>query len=251
MARLRATAPAARSVLDGREHGGTPVASGNRSTPIRPSKSAHASPSKTEITLRYEATREHHSGATSPTAEAMRSDRIQSEFKSPVAYHHGRLGQRQSPTAQNGLQSGFESPVGYHFTRLAQRKSVGPTNRRARFRNSQRVPSCVFSSAAERARDMREAAGSSLQEAPLQRSCISVAENAADNRGTQVRFLTGAPTRNHHHEHRWQTGLRTRRVKPEWRGSGLLTRPQVDRNHPGPPFKGPVASMAERGTLNP
>jgi len=32
--------------------------------------------------------------------------------------------------------------------------------------------------------------------------------------------------------------LRTRRVKPEWRGSGLLTRPQVDRNHPGPPFKG-------------
>ena len=73
----------------------------------------------------------------------------------------GRLGQRQSPTAQNGLQSGFESPVGYHFTRLAQRKSVGPTNRRARFRNSQRVPSCVFSSAAERALDMREAAGSS------------------------------------------------------------------------------------------
>jgi hypothetical protein len=181
----------------------------------------------------------------------MRSDRIQSEFKSPVAYHHGRLGQRQSPTAQNGLQLGFECPVGYHFTRLAQRKSVGPTNRRARFRNSQRVPSCAFSSAAERARDMRKAAGSSLREAPLQRSCISVAENAADSRGTQVRFLTGAPTRNHHHEHRWQTGLRTRRVKPEWRGSGLLARPQVDRNHPGPPFKGPVASKAERGTLNP
>jgi hypothetical protein len=30
---------------------------------------------------------------------------------------------------------------------------------------------------------------------------------------------------------------RTRRVKPEWRGSGLLTRPQVARNHPGPPFR--------------
>src|SRR6266849_6041177 len=76
MARLRATAPAARSVLDGREHGGTPVASGNRSTPIRPSKSAHASPSKTEITLRYEATMEHHSGATRPTAEPNRSKRF-------------------------------------------------------------------------------------------------------------------------------------------------------------------------------
>src|SRR5271154_856346 len=38
MARLRATAPAARSVLDGREHGGTLSRVGNRSTPIRPSK---------------------------------------------------------------------------------------------------------------------------------------------------------------------------------------------------------------------
>jgi len=52
MARLRATAPAARSVLDGREHGGTLGRVGNRSTPIRPSKSAHEPPSKTEITLK-------------------------------------------------------------------------------------------------------------------------------------------------------------------------------------------------------
>ena len=51
--------------------------------------------------------------------------------------------------------------------RLAQRQSGGPTNLRSGFRNSHRVPSCA---------------------------CISVAENAADNRGTQVRFLTGAPT---------------------------------------------------------
>jgi putative ABC transport system substrate-binding protein len=51
MARLRATAPAARSVLDGREHGGTLGRVGNRSTPIRPSKSAQEPPSKTEITL--------------------------------------------------------------------------------------------------------------------------------------------------------------------------------------------------------
>jgi hypothetical protein len=51
MARLRATAPAARSVLDGREHGGTLGRVGSRSTPIRPSKSAHEQPSKSEITL--------------------------------------------------------------------------------------------------------------------------------------------------------------------------------------------------------
>ena len=51
MARLRATASAARSVLDGREHGGTLGRVGIRSTPIQPSKSAHARPSKTEITL--------------------------------------------------------------------------------------------------------------------------------------------------------------------------------------------------------
>jgi hypothetical protein len=32
----------------------------------------------------------------------------------------------------------------------------------------------------------------------------------------------------------WNVG--TRSVKPEWRGSGLLTRPHVARNHPGPPL---------------
>src|ERR1700681_207933 len=51
MARLPATAPAARSVLDGREPGGTLGRVGNRSTPIRPSKSGHIPPSKAEITL--------------------------------------------------------------------------------------------------------------------------------------------------------------------------------------------------------
>src|SRR5258708_32924215 len=35
-------APAARSVLDGREHGGTRGRVGSRSTSIRPSKNAHA-----------------------------------------------------------------------------------------------------------------------------------------------------------------------------------------------------------------
>src|SRR5215471_14895767 len=51
MARLRATAPAAHRVLVRREHGGMLDRVGNRSTPSRPSKSAHASPSKIEIPL--------------------------------------------------------------------------------------------------------------------------------------------------------------------------------------------------------
>ncbi len=46
----------------------------------------------------------------------MRSDRIQSEFKSPVAYH-ARVAQRQRPIAQNDLQCVFKSRHGYHFTR--------------------------------------------------------------------------------------------------------------------------------------
>src|ERR1700730_15796815 len=94
----------------------------------------------------------------------MRSDRIQSEFKSPVAYQsHGRLDQLAESNRSKRIAVGVRVPgrLPLH-ARLAQRKSVGPTNRRVRFRNSQRVPSCVFSSAAERALDMREAAGSSL-----------------------------------------------------------------------------------------
>ena len=88
-----------------------------------------------------EATREHHSRATSPTAEANRSKRFTVRVQiTPRAPLHARL---------------------------AQRQSGGPTNLRSGFRNSHRVPSCA---------------------------CISVAENTADNRGTQVRFLTGAPT---------------------------------------------------------
>jgi hypothetical protein len=47
------TAPVARSVLDGSEHGGTLGRVGDRSTPIPPSKSAHESPSKAEITLTW------------------------------------------------------------------------------------------------------------------------------------------------------------------------------------------------------
>jgi len=52
MARLRATALAARSVLDGSEHDGMLDRVGTRPTPIQPSNSSRAMPSKTEITLR-------------------------------------------------------------------------------------------------------------------------------------------------------------------------------------------------------
>jgi hypothetical protein len=52
MARLRATAPAARSVLDGREHDGMLDRVGEPSRPIQQSESAHKRSSKTEITLK-------------------------------------------------------------------------------------------------------------------------------------------------------------------------------------------------------
>jgi hypothetical protein len=46
--------------------------------------------------------------------------------------------------------------------------------------------------------------------------------------------------------------LRTRSLKPEWRGSGLLTRRPVDRNHSRPPehtHNGPVTVAVERAGL--
>ena len=52
-------------------------------------------------------------------------------------------------------------------------------------------------------------------------ACSSMAEPALDRRLTWVRFPTGQPN--------W-----TRSLKPEWRGSGLLTRGPVDRNHSRP-----------------
>ena len=52
-------------------------------------------------------------------------------------------------------------------------------------------------------------------------ACSSMAEPALDRRLTWVRFPTGQP--------KW-----TRSLKPRWRGSGLLTRGPVDRNHSRP-----------------
>ena len=84
----------------------------------------------------------------------------------------------------------------------------------------------------------------------------------ADNAVTEVRFFTGTPLfakPEKKHAESMQTGAarrrnrscdRTRRVKPEWRGSGLLTRPQVARNHPGPPFRTSDPSGKGPGLLN-
>src|SRR5215471_5763696 len=67
----------------------------------------------------------------------------------------------------------------------------------------------------------------------------SMVEPALDRRLTWVRFPTGQP---------W-----TRSLKPEWRGSGLLTRGPVDRNHSRPllhPWTSYRSGRTER-TLNP
>jgi hypothetical protein len=88
----------------------------------------------------------------SPMAEARGLNPRQCVFESRHGYASAVQRQRrrlQIPHSRVVVTLGVPS-----FTRLAQRKSVGPTNRRSRYRNSQRVP-CVSSSAAERSRDMR------------------------------------------------------------------------------------------------
>jgi hypothetical protein len=88
--------------------------------------------------------------ATSPTAEAMRSDRIRSEFKSPVAYQsHGRLDQlaesNRSKRFAVGVRVLGRQPL---HARLAQRKRDDPSgkghgllNRRESFGGSSPPPS--------------------------------------------------------------------------------------------------------------
>ena len=75
------------------------------------------------------------------------------------------------------------------------------------------------------------------QGAPPSLACSSMAEPALDRRLTWVRFPTGQP--------KW-----TRSLKPEWRGSGLLTRRPVDRNHSRPPWTSYRSGRTGR-TLNP
>ena len=146
------------------------------------------------------ATREHHR-VTSPTAEATRSERVQSEFESRVTYHTQRAlsseEERRSYKPKVGISS-FPAPTSF---RSSPRKR-GPSSPRD-------VPSAfpaethrgherrdhskrVFSSAAERPPDTREVAGSF----PARRtilSCSSKAEHPADNRATTDRYRAGQP----------------------------------------------------------
>ena len=124
---------------------------------------------------------EHHEPVVQP-AETTASEAVRWEFESPRAYQFARVVQRQRQRFQKSYRWMFESSREHHAVvaqsaeanglnpfqcrivaclrhhgRLAQRKSVGPTNRRARFRNSQRLPSTrVFSSAVERLLDTQE-----------------------------------------------------------------------------------------------
>jgi hypothetical protein len=99
------------------------------------------------------------------------------------------------------------------------------------------APTRVFSSAAERLLDTQEACGSIPRRRTIRRSLSSIAERAADNRDTAGQNRQGLPTRRTiAHERSTQTGSPDPERKAEWRGSGLLTRPQEDRNLRGPPF---------------
>ena len=64
-----------------------------------------------------------------------------------------------------------------------------------RFESVREYHSRAFSSAVERRRDMADAGGSIPSRRTNLRSRSSVAERSVDNRLTQVRFLTGLPTR--------------------------------------------------------
>src|SRR5262249_30072731 len=88
-------------------------------------------------------------------------------------------------------------------------QSSAPTPRDPGFESLRRYQFSFLSSAAEHLPDKRESQGRYLEEGPIQRGMID---------GQTV-----------------DSSIRTRSLKPEWRGSGLLTRRPVDRNHPGPP----------------
>ena len=103
--------------------------------------------------------------------------------------------------------------------------------------------SCARSSSAECRRDMAEEAGSAPAgrtiHGPLaQRKCIPLITE-------RPRIVTGKGYQHqeHHHERRWQTGLRTRSVKPGKSGTGFLTRPQVGQYHTGSPWTTSIKVM--------
>ena len=73
----------------------------------------------------------------SPTAETADSKPAQWVFESPRE-HHAAVAQSAEAAGLNPVQCRIVACLRHR--RLAQRKSVGPTNRRSRYRNSQRLP---------------------------------------------------------------------------------------------------------------
>ena len=160
--------------------------------------------------------------ATSPTAETMRLERIQSEFESPVAYHFARVAQRQRQRLQTPLSacSNHAARTNAAVAQPAEARGLNPLQ--VRDRGPPAVPihapcsrplrqmgrhrsytptSTVF--------DPRKGYGSlaqrqsarptcerrqdhPLQDPPLQ-SLSSIAERAADNRDTAGQNRQGLP----------------------------------------------------------
>ena len=119
--------------------------------------------------------------ATSPTAEAMRSERIQSEFESPVAH---QFFARRAPISRGtpyALSSEAERPA--HIGKVGVSKSSARTN----------SPASLAQSARRSARRAppRHGGGRWIVTTILSRS--SKAELAADNRANTARYRAGQP----------------------------------------------------------
>ena len=105
---------------------------------------------------------------------------------------------------------------------------------------------------AERDRDMVEAAGAEPAGRTSYLDMILVNGEATGAPDKRVAGGAVPPTRPKQAATASSDYLRTRSLKPEWRGSGLLTRWPVDRNHSRPPKHieiGPVTVAAERAGL--
>ena len=130
---------------------------------------------------------------------------------------------RSLPAAPIRSPSGLR--MGIERRRLAQRKSVGPTNRRSRYRNSQRLPNIAPSTW------RRPRPGSYKTQQTDNPSCSSKAEQPADNRQTADRYRAGGPNKETNMNDPLKRGVF---MDPErladWIGSRLLISPQEDRN---------------------
>ena len=166
-----------------------------------------------------------------------------------------RVDQPAESAASNPAKSPFKSEHGHRYAPFAKR----PRHHAyiVTFRRFESVREYQFArfvaQQAERCSDMAEAAGSSTSAERTNHAPVAQRQsNRPISESMQVQFLTGAPR--FARRLRWlrhaaadkrgklacetqpgQPVARIPRVQPEWRGSGLLTRAQVDRNHRNPP----------------